>query len=147
MEADIGVSTHLNHLETRYAFRTRMLDYLWASLPILCTKGDSFAALIEKEKAGVVVTFECEEAIKRGILEIVDHPEKMKGMEESSSKIAQDFTWSQVTKPLLGMIEHLSVAETFDKCHKNWISTLLFMKNPFRLIKSRKAIRHMQAAK
>ena len=41
LEADIGVSTHLDHVETEFSFRTRLLDYLWASLPIVATSGDS----------------------------------------------------------------------------------------------------------
>jgi hypothetical protein len=36
----IGVSAHPAHLETRFAFRTRMLDYLWAGLPIVSTEGE-----------------------------------------------------------------------------------------------------------
>ena len=36
-EADAGVSTHHEHIETTYSFRTRILDYLWASLPIVAT--------------------------------------------------------------------------------------------------------------
>ena len=43
LESDIGVSTHLDHIETAFSFRTRILDYLWASLPIVATAGDSFA--------------------------------------------------------------------------------------------------------
>ena len=43
LEADIGVSTHLDHVETEFSFRTRILDYLWASLPVVATGGDSFA--------------------------------------------------------------------------------------------------------
>ena len=35
VEADIGVSAHFADLETRFAFRTRLLDYLWAGLPIV----------------------------------------------------------------------------------------------------------------
>ncbi|HEX2118535.1 MAG TPA: glycosyltransferase, partial [Acidimicrobiales bacterium] len=35
LEADIGVSTHLHHVETAFSFRTRILDYLWAGLPIV----------------------------------------------------------------------------------------------------------------
>ena len=41
LDADIGVSTHLHHVETDYSFRTRILDYLWASLPIVSTTGDA----------------------------------------------------------------------------------------------------------
>ena len=48
LEADIGVSTHLDHVETALSFRTRILDYLWASLPMVATRGDSLADLIER---------------------------------------------------------------------------------------------------
>jgi hypothetical protein len=34
VEADLGISAHHNHLEARFSFRTRVLDYLWAGLPI-----------------------------------------------------------------------------------------------------------------
>ncbi|HEV2787410.1 MAG TPA: hypothetical protein VGV67_13515, partial [Solirubrobacteraceae bacterium] len=40
VDADIGVSAHVAHLETELSYRTRMLDYLWARLPIVCTAGD-----------------------------------------------------------------------------------------------------------
>ena len=33
LDADVGVSTHLDHIETEFSFRTRILDYLWAGLP------------------------------------------------------------------------------------------------------------------
>ena len=52
LEADMGVSTHFEHLETRYSFRTRLLDYIWAGLPIVATKGDTFGELIEKHHLG-----------------------------------------------------------------------------------------------
>src|SRR6185436_9947916 len=42
LEADLGVSTHFQHVETTFSFRTRILDYLWAGLPIVSTRGDSF---------------------------------------------------------------------------------------------------------
>jgi len=34
-DADIGVSLHFEHVETAYSFRTRVLDYLWAGLPLV----------------------------------------------------------------------------------------------------------------
>ena len=54
-DADVGVSTHLDHIETEFSFRTRILDYLWAGLPIVTTGGDAFADLIERAGAGWVV--------------------------------------------------------------------------------------------
>ena len=41
--ADVGVSTHRAHVETEFAFRTRLLDYLWCGLPVVSTGGDDLA--------------------------------------------------------------------------------------------------------
>ena len=53
LEADIGISTYYNNLETRYSFRTRILDYLWCELPMVLTKGDFMAEMVEKEGLGL----------------------------------------------------------------------------------------------
>ena len=45
LEADIGLSLHGDHVEARFAFRTRLLDYLWAGLPMVLTRGDSLGEM------------------------------------------------------------------------------------------------------
>lgn len=55
LDADVGVSTHLDHLETAFSFRTRILDYLWTGLPIVATRGDTFEPIIEHHGLGKVV--------------------------------------------------------------------------------------------
>ena len=40
LDADIAVSTHFEHVETAFSFRTRVLDYLWAGLPSVSDRGD-----------------------------------------------------------------------------------------------------------
>ena len=55
LEANAGVSTHHTHIETEFSFRTRILDYLWAGLPMVVTEGDSFADLVREECLGIVV--------------------------------------------------------------------------------------------
>ncbi len=50
--ADLGVSAHPDHLESRFAFRTRLLDYLWAGLPIVSTRGDVLGDLVERRGLG-----------------------------------------------------------------------------------------------
>jgi GT2 family glycosyltransferase/glycosyltransferase involved in cell wall biosynthesis len=63
LDADCGVTTHYEHVETTFAFRTRVLDYLWSGLPIVTTAGDSFADLVLREGLGVVVPPEDPEAL------------------------------------------------------------------------------------
>jgi glycosyltransferase involved in cell wall biosynthesis len=52
LEADAGVAAHLDSLEARYATRTRVLDYLWAGLPVACTRGDPMAEFVEANGLG-----------------------------------------------------------------------------------------------
>ena len=55
LEADTGISLHRDTLETRFAFRTRILDYLWAGLPIITSQGDCWAQVVEREGLGIAV--------------------------------------------------------------------------------------------
>lgn len=107
LEADIGVSTHFQHLETRYAFRTRILDYLWAGLPILCSRGDSFAELVDKHDLGRTVPVENSQAIVGAILDLMqkDIREKCKANIE---RIKPEFYWDQVAEPIFHMIDNFS---------------------------------------
>jgi glycosyltransferase involved in cell wall biosynthesis len=55
LEADVGVSTYFDNLETHYSFRTRLVDFIWARLPFVCTRGDVLAALAEEQGLGLTV--------------------------------------------------------------------------------------------
>ncbi len=108
LEADIGVSTHFEHLETQYAFRTRMLDYIWAQLPIVATAGDSFADLIADEKIGLVVPPCDSEALTNAILQIIDQPEMAAQMKKNLENVRARFQWGNVVKPIEAMVERLT---------------------------------------
>lgn len=58
LDADVGISSHFDCPETRFAFRTRMLDYLWCKLPIVATEGDYFAESIKSKNLGLTVEAE-----------------------------------------------------------------------------------------
>jgi glycosyltransferase involved in cell wall biosynthesis len=53
-QADCAISAHAEHLETRFAYRTRLLDCFWAGLPIVCTSGDDLAEYVARERLGAV---------------------------------------------------------------------------------------------
>ena len=55
LEADVAVSAHFDDIETRFAFRTRFLDCLWAGLPIVTTRGDTLGELIVAGGGGSAV--------------------------------------------------------------------------------------------
>lgn len=106
LDAALGVSIHFDDLETRYAFRTRILDYIWAELPILSTEGDSFAELVEQNDLGVVVPYRNEQQIAKAIKEFLTDPSKCLIAKANLKNIQSDFYWTNVIKPIERMIEH-----------------------------------------
>ena len=99
-EADLGLSTHRNHLETRLSFRTRMLDYFWAGVPIVCTEGDVFAALVAERGLGVVVPSLDADALASAIERLIADPDERARCHRRLLDVAQEFRWRRVVAPL-----------------------------------------------
>ena len=101
LEADVGVSTHLDHVETAFSFRTRILDYIWAGLPIVATAGDALASLIEDEELGLTVPAGDVEALELALMRSLDSPELTSVFGKNLATMRTRFTWSGVLQPLV----------------------------------------------
>jgi glycosyltransferase involved in cell wall biosynthesis len=101
LEADIGVSTHLDHVETEFSFRTRLLDYLWASLPIVATSGDSLAALIETSGIGLTVPPGDVDALEDALFRLLDDEALNGACRAAIEQVVPRYRWSTVLEPLL----------------------------------------------
>jgi glycosyltransferase involved in cell wall biosynthesis len=106
LEADAGISAHVETVEARYAFRTRVLDYLWARLPILATHGDALADLVEREALGATLAPGDVDGWTAAIERVLDA-----GGEESARRrvrigeVREQFTWPRVVEPLARLAE------------------------------------------
>jgi hypothetical protein len=101
MEADVGVSTHFQHVETTFSFRTRILDYLWAGLPIVTTEGDSFGSLVERESLGASVPERDQAALECALERYLFDDEAISAARVNVSRIRQSFTWDKALAPLV----------------------------------------------
>lgn len=101
LDADLGVSTHVDHLETTFSFRTRILDYLWAGLPIVSTRGDSFGDLIEREGLGRAVPERDPQALADALAELLDDETLAAHCRENIARVRPRFTWDNALEPLL----------------------------------------------
>lgn len=101
LDADIGVSTHFDHLETAFAFRTRMLDYLWCSLPIVATAGDEFARLVVDERLGLVVPEGDAEALATALAQLLDDRDAAAACRRRIAAVRQRYAWSAALEPLV----------------------------------------------
>ena len=101
LDADIGVSTHLDHVETAFSFRTRLLDYFWAGLPVVTTAGDSLGDLVAARGAGVAVPPGDVDALHAALRSLVDEPTTRARCAAASRRVAEDFRWTHVLAPLV----------------------------------------------
>jgi len=99
LESDVGVSTHLEHFETRFSFRTRILDYIYFNTPILCSKGDFFENYIEKNSIGITVTPSDREELKKAILSFGDKKLR-ENFKNNIKRVEKEFYWDTLLLPL-----------------------------------------------
>ena len=96
LESDIGVSTHLAHIETRFSFRTRVLDYLWAGLPMVLTEGDTLSEELTEAGFALSVPPGDPAAIANAIARLLDAPPSRRAIRAYGRR----YRWSQVGAPL-----------------------------------------------
>ncbi|WP_426350483.1 glycosyltransferase [Alloiococcus sp. CFN-8] len=106
MESYGGVSCHFNNLETRFSFRTRILDYLWARLPIIATEGDFFASEVEKHGLGITVAYEDVEEMKIALIRLSDDKAFYEECVNNINVYREDYKWDRVTKPLVDFCDN-----------------------------------------
>lgn len=101
LDADVGVSTHFDHAETAYSFRTRILDYLWAGLPTVTTGGDALGDLIDAEDLGRTVPPTDVGALRDALAALLTDPTANAACRERIAAVAPRFRWSAALAPLL----------------------------------------------
>ncbi len=100
LQADLSLSLHQESLESRFAFRTRMLDNIWCQLPIVATTGDVLADVVERRKIGFTVQSGDSDATTRAILAAID-PDNQKTFRTNLATLADENTWEAVSQPLV----------------------------------------------
>jgi glycosyltransferase involved in cell wall biosynthesis len=106
LEADVGISLHLDHLETRFSFRTRLLDYIWAGLPIVTTRGDAMSELVEQHHLGKVVDYGNVEQVADSLMELIGTPNPREVYRPGFEKVKGQFTWERAVEPLARFCAH-----------------------------------------
>jgi glycosyltransferase involved in cell wall biosynthesis len=102
LDADAAISTHRDHLETRFAFRTRLLDCLWAGLPPVVTGGDELAAQIARLDLGAVSEPDDVAGLAAGIEVVL-----ARGRDAYAPRLraaAEAYTWPRVVAPLRAFV-------------------------------------------
>lgn len=112
-EADVGVSTHHSHIETTFSFRTRILDYLWAELPMVVTEGDHFADLVQEHTLGIVVPSGDVDALAAAMEKVLFDEKFRAQIKKNIRTVRTQYFWDVVLSPLVDFVN--SATRSADK--------------------------------
>ena len=101
LDADVGVSTHFDHVETEFSFRTRILDYLWCRLPVVTTGGDSLGDLVDQMGLGVTVPPTDVEALRDALRQVLTDDDFAATCRANIDDVVPTLQWSTVLRPLV----------------------------------------------
>jgi glycosyltransferase involved in cell wall biosynthesis len=101
-QAACAISTQPDHLETRFAFRTRILDCFWAGLPVVCTQGDDLADRVEREGLGATVPPGDVEATANALERVLDRGRA--AYAQPLAAAAEAFAWPRAARPLVDWV-------------------------------------------
>jgi len=101
LESDVGIITHPEHIETRFSYRTRILDYLWAGLPVISTQGDSLSELVERNGLGITVKGGSVSDIVKAVTKLAGDKEFYNSCVKNTSSVAVEYHWEKICQPII----------------------------------------------
>jgi glycosyltransferase involved in cell wall biosynthesis len=102
LDADCAITTHKDHLETRFAFRTRMLDCFWAGLPVVCTRGDALADRVERDGLGEAVPPGDSAALAAALERVLDRGRR--AYADSMARVREELSWERAAVPIVDWV-------------------------------------------
>jgi hypothetical protein len=100
LEADVMVSAHRDHVETRYSYRTRLLDGLWAGRPTVATGGDDLMSSITASGAGITIAPGDVEGFANALRVLLDESTRER-FSSCALTLAPAHTWGVALAPLV----------------------------------------------
>jgi len=101
LESEFAVVTYPIGPETEMSFRTRIIDCLWGRLPVICTKGDSVAEIIENEGLGATVEEKNSKELAEKIIEFLTNKQELKRISKRVDRfIKEKMNWDVVIEPI-----------------------------------------------
>jgi len=100
LEADIGICFHSDVLETRFAFRTRILDYIWARLPTIAGSGETMGDLVQARGLGYAVAPGDVAGLAAAMRSLLNEPDPRGSRRRAFIQAAHELNWDRCTAPL-----------------------------------------------
>jgi glycosyltransferase involved in cell wall biosynthesis len=123
LESDASVCTYFDNLETRYSFRVRYLDVIWASLPMVCTKGDVVAEMVDDRGLGLTVPEGGLDELVAALLKLVEDDAFRAECRANMGRVREEFSWERTLAPLVEFCRNPETA--LPKRSERWLPVLM----------------------
>lgn len=106
LDSDLVVVINKIGDENKLAWRTRLVDFMWASLPVVTNGGDPLGEqLLANNAAARIMGLESQD-ISKAINELLVNAKTMEVMRKNMSSLKKQYYWDVVTKGLVKIIEN-----------------------------------------
>ena len=100
-ESDLAIVTSQDTTESVISYRMRIIDYLQANLPIVCTRNDELSTFIEKQKLGETISIKNANELADKIITIFSRKSLISNYQKNiQSYIETEFNIDNTMEPL-----------------------------------------------
>lgn len=100
LETDIGISTYPDSLETRLCLGSRLLDFIWAGVPVLTSSAPLMDELVLRNRIGLTVKCCDPEELAAKIVLLANDEGLREECRQNMKNVAQTLTWESLLRPL-----------------------------------------------
>lgn len=119
-DADAALSLHRDGLEAHLAIRARLLDSIWASVPVIATEGDIVADAMAQRGLASLVPVGDANAVAEAILTWRSARHNRARLTAPFHELAAQHRWSTVCRPLVAYLRQHSRAPDRAARQQSW---------------------------
>jgi glycosyltransferase involved in cell wall biosynthesis len=94
-QADIGIATSRRNAFRQYASPLKIVEYMAAGLPVICSGGGEAEKMTEESRAGINIPFE-PEAFAEAVFSFQESPGSLSAAHEAAINYARSRSWEQM---------------------------------------------------
>ena len=105
LDSDAVVLINKIGVENTLAWRTRLVDYVWADLPIITNGGDPLSDILQENKAVKILKSLEKDDLISDITGVIDERSELKNIVKNMAKVRKKLYWNVVTKDLADLVK------------------------------------------
>lgn len=103
--AQVVISINKPGDENGFAWRTRVMDYVWGELPILTNAGDPLGEQLLATRAAIRLDSLSEKSMSEAILDLVNSKSVLPEVKTALVKVKKNYYWDKIMGPVASVVQ------------------------------------------